>query len=39
MIFQEKLEDTKGAIRTGKSKKDRQFKDKTKKDKSENIVS
>ena len=34
MLFQEQFEDTKGAIRTGKSKTDRQYKDKAKKDKS-----
>ena len=33
MLFQEKFEDTKGAIRTGKSKKDGQYKDKTKRTK------
>jgi hypothetical protein len=36
MLFQEQFEDTKGAIRTGKSKTDRQYKDKAKKDKSAN---
>ena len=39
MLFQEKFEDTKGAIRTGKSKKHRQYKDKAKKDNNENNVS
>jgi hypothetical protein len=39
MLFQEQFEDTKGATRTGKSKMDRQYKDKAKKDKSADNVS